>query len=135
MNVDRSLFFMLVVCVIILCLLPTGLSAQQLHFENKKHNFGYLQRGQIDTIYFPFVNKGKLPLLINDAKFECSCTHVDFPKDSIAPGQTGEIIVIYDSKGAIGLQDRAVTIISNSRKGNEKIHFRGEVLQNKKMGF
>jgi hypothetical protein len=111
------------------------LSSQQLHFESRKHNFGYLQRGEVDTMHFQFKNDGKAPLVITEAKFECSCTHVNFPTDSIAPGQTGIIEVIYDSKGAIGLQDRHVTIISNSKKGNEKIHFRGEVLQARKMGF
>lgn len=111
------------------------LRAQQLLFESRKHNFGYLQRGEIDTMRFKFKNDGKAPLIITDAKFECSCTSVNFPTDSIFPGKEGVIEVIYNSKGAIGLQDRHVTVISNSRKGNEKIHFRGEVLNARKLGF
>ena len=112
-----------------------SVSAQKIVFEKTKHNFGYLQKGDIDTMYFKFKNEGNNPLIITETKVECSCTEVKFPKDPIAPGSGGEIVVIYDSKGAIGYQDRSVTIVSNSRKGDNKIHFKGEVLAKKKSGF
>lgn len=32
------------------------------------------------NIEYDFINEGDQPLLIADAKFECSCTSVDFPK-------------------------------------------------------
>jgi hypothetical protein len=109
--------------------------AQKMVFESTKHNFGYLQRGDVDTIIYKFKNEGGAPLIITDTKVECSCTKVEFPHDPVPPGAGGEIIVIYDSKGAIGYQDRVVSIISNSKKGDSKIHFKGDVIAKKKTGF
>ncbi|MFN5182811.1 MAG: DUF1573 domain-containing protein [Bacteroidota bacterium] len=109
--------------------------SQKIVFESTKHNFGYLQKGEIDTMVYKFKNEGDSPLVISSTKVECSCTKVEFPTDPIAPGSGGEFKVIFDSKGAIGYQDRAVTIISNSKKGDSKIHFKGDVIAKKKMGF
>lgn len=110
-------------------------SGQKIVFETTKQNFGYIQKGEIDTMIYKFVNEGDSPLIISNTKVECSCTKVEFPKLPIFPSQGGEVKVIFDSKGAIGYQDRVVTIISNSKKGEAKIHFKGEVLAKKKMGF
>jgi hypothetical protein len=122
-----------ILLLFIVCAAP-GFS-QKLKFTENKHNFGYLQKGEIDTMSYHFTNDGDAPLVITDAKVECNCTKVDFPKEPIAPGGSGVVMIIYDSKGAYGLQDRVVTIISNSKKGEEKLHFKGEVLQKKKIGF
>jgi hypothetical protein len=109
--------------------------AQKLKFENTKHNFGYLQRGDIDTMHYSFTNAGDAPLILTSYKVECNCTKVLIPKDPISPGEGGVVTVIFDTKSAHGLQDRVVTIISNSKKGEERLHFKGEILEKKKIGF
>ena len=125
----KNIFFSVFICA------SLSFFSQKIVFDSPKYNFGHLQKGQIDTMVFKFKNAGNAPLIITETKVECSCTKVDYPSDPIAPGSDGEIKIVFDSKGAIGYQDRVVTIISNSKKGDAKIHFKGEVLAKKKMGF
>jgi hypothetical protein len=125
------IFFLLSFCF----LLSFSQKAPHLKFTETKHNFGYLQKGDIDTLSYPFVNDGGQPLIFTDSKVECNCTKVILPKDPVEPGGSGVVTVIYDSKGAYGIQDRKVVIISNSKSGEETLHFKGEVLVKKKLGF
>ncbi len=124
---------------LILIFFLAGISAfaQKLKFEDTKHNFGYLQQGDIDTMHYKFSNAGDEPLILTSYKVECSCTKVLLPKDPILPGDSGIVTVIFDTKvgRARGYQDRVVTIISNSKKGEERLHFKGEILDKKKLGF
>lgn len=121
--------------VILLLFLSLASFGQKLKFAETKHNFGYLQKGEVDSMDYKFTNDGTAPLIITEAKVECSCTKVVFPKDPVPPGGSGVVTVIYDSKSARGLQDRTVVIVSNSKKGDEKLHFKGEVIEKKKLGF
>ena len=80
------------------------------------------------SLVFDFKNAGNEPLIINDAKAECSCTTVNFPKQPIAPNQIGKIEVVFDTKSTYDRQDRIVEITSNAKKSLQKIRFKGVVL-------
>lgn len=114
-----------------LFLLFIGLSifAQpQLKFKDLKKNFGFVKKGEVVIIEFEFVNSGNQPAIITEVKSECSCTTVEFPKQPIAPSQSEKIIVRFDTKTVYDRQDRIVEIISNSKNANQKIRFKGVVL-------
>jgi hypothetical protein len=109
--------------------------APHLKFKETKHNVGYIQKGDIDTLHYEFTNDGGQPLIFSDFKVDCNCTKAVLPKDPVAPGASGEVLVIFDSKGWAGLQDRKVIILSNAKNHEEILHFKCEVLQKKKLGF
>ena len=52
-------------------------------------------------------------MIIQSAKGSCGCTVPEWPKEPIAPGAKGEIIVKYDTKRT-GAINKSVTIISNA---------------------
>lgn len=100
-----------------------------MQFDNIKKSFGFVKKGEVVTIDFPFQNTGSTPLIINEAKAECSCTTIDFPKQPVAPGQKGIIKVSFDTKSVYDRQDRTVEIISNATSSPQKIRFKGVVLK------
>jgi hypothetical protein len=87
----------------------------KIKFTETKKDLGKVKKGDIVSADYEFTNEGNEPLLITDAKFECSCTSVDFPKQPIAPGQSSKLTVKFDTKSAYDRQDRKIEIISNAK--------------------
>lgn len=114
-------------CLFLLC--QISIAQPQLKFKDLKKNFGFVKKGDIVTLEFNFTNTGNQPAIISEAKAECSCTTVDFPKQPIPPGQSAKIIVKFDTKSTYDRQDRIVEILSNTKNSNQKIRFKGVVLK------
>lgn len=96
-----------------------------LHFENNVQKFGKVDEGKDVYLTYQFVNKSEKPVVINEAKVNCSCTVVTFPKEPIRPNATGTINVGFHTKGKIGFQERTVNLITD--QGNVEIMFKGVV--------
>ena len=88
-----------------------------------------MKKGEIVKIEFDFINSGNQPLVITNAIVECSCTTVEFPKQPIIPNEIAKVIVIFDTKSVYDRQDRMVEIVSNAKTSQQKIRFKGVVLQ------
>ncbi|MFK7950109.1 MAG: DUF1573 domain-containing protein [Saprospiraceae bacterium] len=94
-----------------------GLNTTELVFEKEAHDFGNVKKGETVEHTFKFTNIGKEKLVVEFASGSCGCTVPDYPKNAIAPGETGEIKVVYTAKEdkEIGLEDQQeVTIIANT---------------------
>ncbi len=78
---------------------------------------------------FQFVNSGRSPLLISGVYPSCGCTTMkDWPKDAIAPGQSGQISIEFNSTGNSGKVDKTITVSTNSEPTNVVLHLVGEIL-------
>jgi hypothetical protein len=104
-------------------------SQAEIKFTDWKQSFGFVKKGEIVTLEYEFKNTGNEPLVISEAKFECSCTSVDYPKQPVLPGQTQKVTVKFDTKSTYDRQDRIVEIFSNAKNSPEKIRFKGVVLK------
>lgn len=119
-----------VFCLIFFVLTTSHVDAQAiLSFKRHKESFGFVKKGELVKVEFKFVNTGNQPLIITEAKVECSCTTVEYPKQPIAPNQSGVVLVLFDTKSVYDRQDRVVEIISNASNSSEKIRFKGVVLK------
>lgn len=99
-----------------------------LKIKDSKKSFGIVKKGELVKLKFEFTNTGNEPLIIFDVKTECSCTKIEFSKIPILPNETGELIVLFDTKSTYDRQDRIIEIISNSKIKVQKIRFKGVVL-------
>lgn len=78
---------------------------------------------------FQFVNSGKSPLLISGVYPSCGCTTMkDWSKDPIAPGESGQISVEFNSTGNSGKIDKTITVATNAEPANIVLHLVGDVL-------
>lgn len=96
-------------------------------FTETEHDFGKLQQGDKVTHVFSFKNTGTSPLLIANAKGSCGCTVPSYPKEPIAPGATGEINVVFNSKGKRGVQVKTVTLTMNTPDNPLKLTVKSNV--------
>lgn len=98
-------------------------------FEESTHDFGTITEGEVVEHTFTFTNTGDAPLVITAAKGSCGCTVPTWPKgESIAPGETGEMVVKYNSKGRKGIQNKSVRITANTEKGTETLQIKANVV-------
>jgi peptidoglycan-associated lipoprotein len=94
-----------------------SLKTTKIAFEQEVYDFGNVKKGETVEHIFKFKNTGKEKLVVEFASGSCGCTVPNYSKNAIAPGETGEIKVVYTAKEdkEIGLEDQQeVTIITNT---------------------
>ena len=98
-------------------------------FVEEFHDFGEVQEGEVVEHTFTFTNEGEGPLIISNAQGSCGCTVPDYPKNTpIKPGESGKIVVKFDSNNRPGLQRKAVTLITNTAKGKQILNIKSIVI-------
>jgi len=83
-------------------------------FEKSEVDFGTIKEGEKKSHLFKFKNTGDADLIIEFASGSCGCTVPAWPEDTIKPGETGEILVDFDSKDKEGEEFTEVNIIANT---------------------
>lgn len=96
-------------------------------FDVEEYNFGTIKQGESVTYDFNFQNVGKEPLVITEAHGSCGCTVPSWPKEPVGKGAKGQIHVVFNSTGKMGMQDKTVTITSNAKVGSKVLHLKGNV--------
>ena len=96
-------------------------------FKDTVFSFGTIKEGDVVKKEFEFVNEGKNPLIISNAKGSCGCTVPDYPAQPIPPGKTGMIKVEFHSQGKVGHQEKSVSITTNSNRGTHILYVKGDV--------
>ena len=87
--------------------------APRIAFDRFEHNFGRISDDRNVRTTFSFTNRGKSPLKILDTRTTCGCAVPELTKTEYAPGESGEITVIFNPNNRRGAQDRHVTIMTN----------------------
>lgn len=93
---------------------PAG-PTTSIKFDESSYDFGKIMQDSENEKVFSFTNTGKEPLIISNAKGSCGCTVPQYPKEPIAPGETGEIKVVYKPGKQKNKQNKTVTITANTK--------------------
>ena len=99
----------------------------QMEFEEIEWNFGEINQGESVEYAFNFTNTGSDPLIITSAKGSCGCTVPVWPREPVAPGESGVIDVKFNSKGKKGKQNKRVTLITNMVPSQKVLTVKGQV--------
>lgn len=100
-------------------------------FEESTHDFGDIHQGDVVEHIFAFENTGNEPLIITNVQVTCGCTVPAWPRDPIAPGQTNEIKVRFNSSGKSGRQNKVITVVSNASSAKNQVTITTTVLPKK----
>ena len=92
----------------------------QLSLERMDHNFGDIFDHESVETTFKFTNTGSAELIITDIKASCGCTVPKLDKYRYAPGESGEIRVLFNPSKKQGPQNQSIRIWSNDP--DVKIH-------------
>lgn len=91
-------------------------------------DLGDLKMGQVGEGSVVITNTGKTDLVIYSAQGSCGCTIPETPKEPIKPGQSYEMKVTFDSAGKPGLQQKSVTLTTNTAQGREVFTVKSQVI-------
>jgi hypothetical protein len=109
---------------------PVG-PTTSIKYDNETHDFGKVMEGEVVYHTYKFTNTGDEPLIIKNAKASCGCTVPQWPRNPIAPGETGEMQVKFDTKGrgkAGGKpQSKRVTVTANTNPSKTYVTIKGLV--------
>lgn len=68
--------------------------------------------GKDDFFSFQFTNTGVEPIVITGVRTSCGCTKAVQPESAVAPGETAEIAVTYDTK-RVGSFTKTITVTTD----------------------
>jgi hypothetical protein len=100
-------------------------------FTENSFDFGDIIQGDTVKHVFNFKNTGTAPLIISEVITTCGCTAPKWTNKPVLPGKTGEIAITYGSAGKEGLQNKVITVLSNSVNTPVRVSIRVNVLPKK----
>lgn len=100
----------------------------EIKWLGSAYEFGTVTDGEKVKHDFKFVNTGSAPLIISGAQASCGCTVPEWPREPIAPGDTGAIKVEFNSKGRVGVVQKQITVTANTNPSISELAIKGEVL-------
>ncbi len=110
---------------------PTG-PTTTMTLDKMDYKFEKVMEGEIVETTVKVTNTGKEPLVIVSCKGSCGCTTPQCPTSPIAPGQSVDVPVKFDTQGKPGSQSKDVTITANTVPAQTKFRIHGEVERAKK---
>ncbi len=94
-----------------------------------KYDFGNIVQGEKVSHIFTITNTGGAELLIKDVRASCGCTAANPEKNKLAPNESTELKVEFNSAYKSGKQIKYVYIESNDPENKQlKIQFDGNVI-------
>lgn len=102
----------------------------EISFEKMSFDFGTVKDGDMVHHTFKFKNTGDKNLILINVTGSCGCTvPEDWPKHPIAPGETGEIKVVFNSSGRVGNVKKNVSVEANTNPTLSVLNLSGIVTE------
>ena len=98
-------------------------------FDKEIHNFGTLKDGEIVSFSFVFRNTGGTPFNIIKADKSCGCINIQYSTNSILPGESSVVEVVFNTAGEWGNLIKSV-IIETSEVERKELQI-GAYIENK----
>lgn len=108
-------------------LLALPASAQKITTQHEVVDCGQVVFNKPVTAEFMLKNDGLKPLVINNVLKSCGCTEADYPKTSIAAGESFVIKAVYDAK-QMGTFTKQVCLYTNAGEDPFILSMRGKVV-------
>lgn len=104
-------------------------SFSQVRWLEETHNFGaFDENGGAVSCAMKFVNESDKPVIINQVHVTCGCTSPKFDKKSIAPGDTGSVIITYNPTGRPGRFEKRIYVDINTEPSRYTLYIKGSVI-------
>jgi len=81
-----------------------------LILQQSSYDFGDIKQGEKVSHTFVLSNAGGDLLKISDVKASCGCTAAAPEKNELAPGESTNLVVTFNSAGRMGKQSKTIRI-------------------------
>lgn len=98
-----------------------------IEFTRMEYDFGRLIQGERATYTFKFKNTGTADLILSKVSASCGCTASSFTTTPIKPGKEGKVEIVFDSNGLRGIQNKTVTVLSNTSPSTTVLRLKAQV--------
>jgi hypothetical protein len=111
-----------------------GEKGPKISFSESMKDYGDITFGDSISYVFKFTNTGTEDLVIKNVVTTCSCTSRKYTEGPIAPGQSGELTVSFNSgnQDKLGRQNKVITILSNAVNNPERVILTCNILEKQK---
>jgi len=93
----------------------------KLVLQQTSYDFGDIKQGEIASHVFVLSNSGGDLLTISNVKASCGCTAAAPEKKELAPGESTNLTVNFNSSGRRGKQNKTIRIFSNDPQNPEMV--------------
>jgi len=128
LNMKRLLF-----AFTLILLIASYASAQQNEavfavVDESTYDFKTIKEADGDATHtFKIKNDGNAPLVISRVTTSCGCTTWEYLKEPVAPGETLDFKVIYNTTNRVGPFTRTIQVFSNGYAGSYILTIKGTV--------
>lgn len=127
----KNLLFLLMLICLTFGSCSSHKTVEILNFNDSIYWFDTIQAQKEEYCFqFTYHNRGTSPLYITEAKAECSCTVAEFSTEALAPGDSAQIDVYYQSYSQSEdiRQKILVKYFYNDKEEEKIIHIKGYVI-------
>ena len=107
-------------CIALLVLISINLlffegaqAAPKAVFPEPDHDFQTIKEGDKPTYNFRIINGGDEPLEIKRVVPDCGCTATSLSKETLLPGEEGEIKTVFNSSNRPGEFQKKIKVVTN----------------------
>ena len=103
-------------CLLLFFLLPFASAFCGLTWEHKDVHLSVKATDKTATGIFPFTNGSSKPITVIETKTSCGCTTAKLDKKTYAPGESGQIVALFDIGSRVGAQQKVITVTTDDAK-------------------
>ena len=103
----------LVMLFVVLGLGAVAMAAPRISVDTPVYDFGEILEGLAVVHTFVLQNVGDEPLTIDDIQVSCGCTTTSLAKSTLAPGESVDLEVTFDTAGFSGKMAKNIYVESN----------------------
>lgn len=100
-----------------------------IEFDTTAYDFGRVYEGEKVGWYFKYKNLGNKNLVLTNVSASCGCTIPAYSTEPVAPGNEGEIKVVFNSDGRSGHQYKSVNVETNGEPRIIELIISAEVIK------
>jgi hypothetical protein len=100
-----------------------------IQFAHLTMLFGPVMTGDTVNAVYPFKNMSQSTVRIAQAATSCDCLKTEFPQGNIQPGQEGEIIAHFYTKGQWGTHEKIIAVQLEGEQDAITLRLNGQVLK------
>ena len=99
-------------------------------FETTEHQFGTVEKGTVVEKTYKFTNNSAQPYQITNVITSCPCMSASYSEESVAPGESGEVNVAFDTKDQFpATYEKIISVVFKGNQQPVPLFLKGKIIE------